>query len=33
MGRPSRLKVEIPVKGGIIVSGTAVPMQARGFSE
>ncbi len=33
MGRPSRLKVEIPVKGGIIVSGTAVPMQARGFSD
>ncbi len=28
MGRPSRLKVEIPVAGGIIVSGTAVPMTA-----
>ncbi len=28
MGRPSRLKVEIPVEGGIIVSGTAVPMPA-----
>ena len=27
MGRPSRLKVEIPVAGGIIVSGTAVPME------
>ncbi len=26
MGRPSRLKVEIPVDGGIIVSGTAVRM-------
>ncbi len=28
MGRPSRLKVEIPDEGGIIVSGTAVPMTA-----
>ena len=26
MGRPSRLSVEIPVSGGIIVSGTAVSM-------
>ena len=26
MGRPSRLMVEIPVEGGIIVSGTAVPI-------
>jgi PhzF family phenazine biosynthesis protein len=26
MGRPSRLNVEIPVSGGIIVSGTAVPI-------
>ena len=26
MGRPSRLKVEIPADGGIIVSGTAVPI-------
>jgi len=26
MGRPSRLKVEIPPSGGIIVSGTAVPI-------
>ncbi|MGB3616225.1 MAG: PhzF family phenazine biosynthesis isomerase, partial [Elainellaceae cyanobacterium] len=26
MGRPSRLKVEIPTTGGIIVSGTAVPI-------
>jgi PhzF family phenazine biosynthesis protein len=27
MGRPSRLEVEIPVTGGIVVSGTAVPME------
>ncbi len=27
MGRPSLLTVEIPVTGGIIVSGTAVPIQ------
>jgi PhzF family phenazine biosynthesis protein len=26
MGRPSRLTVEIPASGGIVVSGTAVPM-------
>lgn len=26
MGRPSRLEVEMPVSGGIVVSGTAVPM-------
>lgn len=26
MGRPSRLEVEIPERGGIIVSGTAVPL-------
>ena len=26
MGRPSRLMVEIPAEGGIIVSGTAVPI-------
>jgi hypothetical protein len=25
MGRPSRLTVEIPATGGIIVTGTAVP--------
>lgn len=28
MGRPSRLTVNIPVSGGIIVSGTAVPIQS-----
>ena len=28
MGRPSRLRVEIPAEGGIIVSGTAVPIEA-----
>lgn len=27
MGRPSRLTVEIPVKGGIVVKGTAVPIE------
>jgi len=27
MGRPSRLEVEIPATGGIVVSGTAVPME------
>ncbi len=27
MGRPSRLEVQIPAAGGIIVSGTAVPME------
>ena len=27
MGRPSRLEVEIPATGGIIVSGTAVPVE------
>lgn len=26
MGRPSRLRVEIPVSGGIVVSGNAVPL-------
>lgn len=26
MGRPSRLQVEIPASGGIVVSGTAVPL-------
>jgi len=26
MGRPSRLKVEIPVTGGIVVTGSAVPI-------
>jgi len=26
MGRPSRLNVEIPASGGIVVTGTAVPM-------
>lgn len=29
MGRPSRLTVEIPVKGGIVVKGTAVPIRAK----
>jgi len=29
MGRPSRLKVEIPSTGGIVVSGTAVPITAK----
>jgi len=28
MGRPSRLVVEIPQRGGIVVTGTAVPMEA-----
>ena len=28
MGRPSRLIVEIPVTGGIVVRGTAVPIEA-----
>jgi PhzF family phenazine biosynthesis protein len=27
MGRPSRLTVEIPASGGIVVSGNAVPME------
>jgi predicted PhzF superfamily epimerase YddE/YHI9 len=27
MGRPSRLTVEIPATGGIVVSGNAVPME------
>jgi predicted PhzF superfamily epimerase YddE/YHI9 len=27
MGRPSRLVVDIPVAGGIVVSGNAVPME------
>ena len=27
MGRPSRLKVEIPATGGIVVTGTAVPIE------
>lgn len=27
MGRPSRLKVEIPAAGGIVVTGTAVPIE------
>jgi PhzF family phenazine biosynthesis protein len=26
MGRPSRLRVEIPLEGGIVVTGTAVPI-------
>jgi PhzF family phenazine biosynthesis protein len=29
MGRPSRLRVEIPPTGGIVVTGTAVPIEAR----
>jgi PhzF family phenazine biosynthesis protein len=29
MGRPSRLEVHIPASGGIVVAGTAVPMEAR----
>lgn len=29
MGRPSRIKVEIPASGGIVVSGTAVPIEAQ----
>jgi PhzF family phenazine biosynthesis protein len=28
MGRPRRLKIEIPAKGGIVVTGTAVPIEA-----
>ena len=28
MGRPSRLEVEVPATGGIVVSGTAVALQA-----
>jgi PhzF family phenazine biosynthesis protein len=28
MGRPSRLTVDIPTEGGIVVSGTAVPIEA-----
>lgn len=28
MGRPSRLRVEIPIAGGIVVRGTAVPIGA-----
>lgn len=28
MGRPSRLEVEVPATGGIVVSGTAVSLQA-----
>ena len=28
MGRPSRITVEIPAAGGIVVTGTAVPIQA-----
>ncbi len=27
MGHPSRLTVEIPTKGGIVVKGTAVPIE------
>jgi hypothetical protein len=27
MGRPSRLEVEIPAAGGIVVRGTAVPIE------
>jgi len=27
MGRPSRLEVEVPASGGIVVSGTAVPIE------
>ncbi len=30
MGRPSRLDVEIPATGGIVVSGTAVPIEQVG---
>ncbi len=30
MGRPSRLEVEIPATGGIVVSGTAVPIEQVG---
>ena len=29
MGRPSRLTVEIPAEGGIVVTGTAVPIKAQ----
>ena len=29
MGRPSRLTVEIPAEGGIIVTGTAVPIEVK----
>jgi PhzF family phenazine biosynthesis protein len=29
MGRPSRLTVQIPATGGIIVTGTAVPIEAK----
>jgi predicted PhzF superfamily epimerase YddE/YHI9 len=28
MGRPSRLIVDIPATGGIVVKGTAVPIEA-----
>jgi PhzF family phenazine biosynthesis protein len=28
MGRPSRLTVEIPAEGGIVVTGTAVPIES-----
>jgi len=27
MGRPSRLTVEIPATGGIVVTGTAIPIE------
>ncbi len=29
MGRPSRLTVEIPAAGGIVVTGTAVPIKVK----
>lgn len=32
MGHPSRLRVEIPPTGGIMVTGTAVPIEARRVS-
>jgi PhzF family phenazine biosynthesis protein len=32
MGRPSRIEVEIPATGGIVVSGTATPMERDGRS-
>lgn len=31
MGRPSRITVEIPATGGIVVTGTAVPIETDGF--
>jgi predicted PhzF superfamily epimerase YddE/YHI9 len=32
MGRPSRLIVDIPPRGGIVVTGTAVPIETEGRS-